>query len=187
MNILKLQNSLAKTVGMAIAIAGILINIPSLAVSQKVTSAKPAATIAQRTRGTIVDVANANPDFKTLVTAIKAADLAKTLSGQGPFTVFAPTNAAFAKLPPDTVEKLLQPENKATLQKILTYHVVSGRLDSRSIKPGEVKTVEGSPVSIKVENGKVSVDGASVSKADIKASNGIIHAIDTVLIPPGLQ
>lgn len=187
MNIPKLRKSLANTVGIAIALSAIIINVPSLANSNTAPSTKPAVTVAQRGRRTIVDVASASPDFKTLVAAIKAAELTKTLSGRGPFTVFAPTNAAFDKLPAGTLEKLLQPENKATLQKILTYHVVSGRFSSKNIKPGEVKTVEGNPVSIKVENGKITVDGASVSKADINASNGIIHAIDTVLIPPGLE
>ncbi|MBW4642762.1 MAG: fasciclin domain-containing protein [Goleter apudmare HA4340-LM2] len=187
MNTQKYQKSLTKTVAIAIAIAGILINVPSFAGTHLAQSRQPATTARRRTNRTIVDVLSANPEFKTLVTAVKAAELEKTLAGKGPFTVFAPTNAAFAKLPEGTVEKLLQPENKATLQKVLTYHVVSGRIDSKSIKPGEVKTVEGSPVSIKVENGKVTVDDANVTKADIKASNGIIHAIDTVLIPPGLQ
>ncbi|MBW4563405.1 MAG: fasciclin domain-containing protein [Mojavia pulchra JT2-VF2] len=140
------------------------------------------------TSGTIVDVASADSSLKTLVTAVKAADLANTLTGKGPFTVFAPTDAAFAALPKGTVEKLLEPENKAILQKILTYHVVPNAIYSNTLQPTQqVKTVEGSPVSIKLEkNGKVTVDQATVTKADIKATNGVIHVIDQLIIPADL-
>jgi uncharacterized surface protein with fasciclin (FAS1) repeats len=134
--------------------------------------------------GSIVDVASSLSDFSTLVAAVKAAGLVDTLSGPGPFTVFAPTNAAFAKLPKGTVETLLKPENKAMLTKILTYHVVSGKVLSTSIRPGAVKTVEGSTVSLKLMGKSVTVNDAKVVKADVPASNGIIHVIDTVIMPP---
>lgn len=133
---------------------------------------------------TIVDVAAGNPDFSTLVTALKAADLVDTLNGAGPFTVFAPTNAAFAKLPAGTVESLLKPENKAKLVSILTYHVVSGKVKAAQVvKLKNAKTVNGKSVAIKVAAGKVTVDNANVTKTDIEASNGVIHVIDSVIIP----
>ena len=132
---------------------------------------------------TIVEIASTNGSFKTLTAALKAAGLVKTLSGSGPFTVFAPTDAAFAALPKGTVEKLLRPENKALLVKILTYHVVSGEVLSTNLKSGKVKTVEGSPVMVKVGTRGVMVNNANVVKADIKASNGVIHVIDRVILP----
>jgi uncharacterized surface protein with fasciclin (FAS1) repeats len=131
----------------------------------------------------IVDTAVAGK-FKTLVAALKAADLVDTLKGPGPFTVFAPTDAAFAKLPPGTLETLLKPENKAKLQSILTYHVVSGKVMSGDVvKLDSAKTVEGGSLTIKTMNGGVMVNNARVVKADIAASNGVIHVIDTVLLP----
>ncbi|MGV0024590.1 fasciclin domain-containing protein [Phormidesmis priestleyi] len=133
---------------------------------------------------TIVGIASTNGSFKTLTAALKAAGLVETLNGAGPFTVFAPTDAAFAKLPKGTVEMLLKPENKAKLVKILTYHVVPGEVLSTSLKPGKVKTVEGSPVSVMVGTGGVMVNNSKVTGADIKASNGVIHVVDTVLMPP---
>ena len=133
----------------------------------------------------IVDTAASNKSFSTLVTAIKAADLAEALKGKGPFTVFAPTNAAFEKLPDGTLESLLKPENKSKLQAILKYHVVSGRVPAaKVVKMDEAPTLEGSAVSIKVKDDKVMVDKAQVTKTDVKATNGIIHVIDTVLMPP---
>lgn len=135
----------------------------------------------------IVDVASAAPNFKTLVAAIKAAGLVDTLKGDGPFTVFAPTDAAFAKLPKGTVESLLKPENKAKLVAILTYHVVKGKVmaaDVMKLKSGtKVATVEGQSVTVKVSKAGVMVDKAKVVKTDIDASNGVIHVIDTVLMP----
>src|SRR5689334_14855656 len=131
----------------------------------------------------IVDTAVA-AKFKTLVAAVKAADLVDTLKGPGPFTVFAPTDEAFAKLPPGTLETLLKPENKAKLQSILTYHVVPGRVLSQDVvKLDSAKTVEGRTLSIKTADGGVMVNNAHVIKADIKTSNGVIHVIDTVLLP----
>ena len=142
-----------------------------------------AAPVRADAPGTIVEIAAANPNFKTLVAAVKAAGLAGTLSGKGPFTVFAPTDEAFAKLPAGTVETLLKPENKAKLQAILLYHVVSGKVLSTDLKDGKVATVEGQDVKIDLSGG-VHVNDAKVTKADIIASNGVIHVIDTVLLPP---
>jgi uncharacterized surface protein with fasciclin (FAS1) repeats len=140
----------------------------------------------ETTTGTIVEVAAGNDSFKTLVAAIQAAGLTKTLSGKGPFTVFAPTDKAFEALPKGTVENLLKPENKAQLQKVLTYHVVAGEVTSKMIKPGNVNTVEGSSVKISVNGDKVMVGPANVISADVDASNGVIHVIDRVLLPPNL-
>jgi uncharacterized surface protein with fasciclin (FAS1) repeats len=135
---------------------------------------------------TVVEIASSNKDFTTLVTAIKAAGLAETLSGKGPFTVFAPTNAAFAKLPKGTVEDLLKPENKAKLTSILTYHVVGAKVlaaDAIKMDGKSAKTVNGQEIAIKVKDGKVMVNDATVTTADIVGSNGVIHVIDTVLLP----
>jgi len=131
----------------------------------------------------IVDTAVAGK-FNTLVAAVKAAGLVDTLKGPGPFTVFAPTDAAFAKLPAGTLETLLKPENKTKLQSILTYHVVAGRVMSKDVvKLDSAKTVEGGSIAIKTMNGAVMVNSAHVTQADIQASNGVIHVIDTVLLP----
>ena len=135
-------------------------------------------------KNTLVDVASANGSFKTLVAALKAAELVETLQGDGPFTVFAPTDAAFAKLPKGTVETLLKPENKAQLVKILTYHVVSGEVLSTTLKPGKVKTVQGDTVSVLIKKSGVTINKSNVTAVDVKASNGVIHVIDTVLMPP---
>jgi uncharacterized surface protein with fasciclin (FAS1) repeats len=135
----------------------------------------------------IVDTAAGDAQFSTLVAAVKAAGLVDTLKSPGPFTVFAPTNDAFAKLPAGTVESLLKPENKAKLVKVLTYHVLSGKTKSKDLagKKLEVATVEGSKVSVDGTHG-VKVNNATVTKADIWTSNGVIHVIDTVLLPAGL-
>lgn len=128
----------------------------------------------------IVETAVSAGNFKTLVTAIQAAGLADTLKGPGPFTVFAPTDAAFAKIPKAKLDALLA--DKAALTKVLTYHVVSGKVMAADVKAGKVKTVEGSEVTLATKGG-VTVDGAKVVKADVVASNGVIHAIDTVIMP----
>lgn len=133
--------------------------------------------------GNIVQVAEANGSFKTLVAALKATGLDKTLASGGPYTVFAPTDAAFAALPKGTVEELLKPKNRALLVKILTYHVVSGENLSTSLKSGSVKTLEGAPVRVNVSSSGVMVNTAKVVKADVKASNGVIHVIDKVMMP----
>ena len=133
----------------------------------------------------IVDTAVSAGQFKTLATAINAAGLAETLKGAGPFTVFAPTDAAFAKLPAGTVENLLKPENKGQLTAILTYHVVPGVTTAADVvKLDEAKTVNGKVVSLHASGGSVMVNNAHVVTADIAASNGIIHGIDSVLMPP---
>jgi uncharacterized surface protein with fasciclin (FAS1) repeats len=145
------------------------------------TAASPAPTAGGKD---IVAIASGDAQFKTLTKALGSAGLVATLQGKGPFTVFAPTDAAFAALPKGTVENLLKPENKAQLTKILTYHVVPGSVLSTSLKSGDVKSVEGSSLKVAVSPGKVTVGGANVVKADIKASNGVIHVIDKVLMPP---
>ncbi|WP_250122620.1 fasciclin domain-containing protein [Chroococcidiopsis sp. CCMEE 29] len=135
----------------------------------------------------LVTLAASNDSFKTLTAALKAAGLTETLSGEGPFTVFAPTDAAFAALPQDALQELLKPENKDILVKILTYHVVPGRVTSTDLKSGEVKTVEGDPVNVKVDpTAGVTVNEAKVVQPDIQASNGVIHAIDKLILPPSL-
>jgi uncharacterized surface protein with fasciclin (FAS1) repeats len=131
----------------------------------------------------IVDTAVA-AKFNTLVAAVKAAGLVDTLKGPGPFTVFAPTDEAFAKLPAGTVENLLKPENKAQLQKVLTYHVVPGKVTAHDVlQLDSAKTVEGGTLAINNGSGGVMVNNAKVTKADIMTSNGVIHVIDTVLLP----
>ncbi|HEY9144273.1 MAG TPA: fasciclin domain-containing protein [Arenimonas sp.] len=138
----------------------------------------------EKAAGTIVDVAAGNADFETLVAAVKAAGLVETLSGEGPFTVFAPTDDAFAKLPAGTLESLLKPENKAQLVSILTYHVVAGKVKAADVvKLDSATTVNGQAADIEVTGNTVRVDGATVTATDIKASNGVIHVIDTVIIP----
>ena len=136
----------------------------------------------------IVDTAVKAGSFKTLVAAVKAAGLVETLKGDGPFTVFAPTDAAFAKLPKATLTSLLKPENKKKLASILTYHVVAGKYDAARItgtgkKKFGLKSVQGSNIAVNLTDG-VKVSGANVVKTDIKTSNGIIHVIDTVMLPP---
>ncbi len=132
----------------------------------------------------IVDTAVAAGSFKTLTTALNAAGLVETLKGKGPFTVFAPTDAAFAKLPAGTVESLLKPENKQKLTSILTYHVVAGNVKAADVvKLSSAKTLNGQSVMIKTLGGKVFINGATVVKADIATTNGTIHVIDTVLLP----
>ncbi len=137
-----------------------------------------------KAKPSIVEIASGNPDFSTLVAALTAADLVGALSGDGPFTVFAPTNEAFAKLPAGTVETLLKPENKDKLTAILTYHVVSGKVTAADVvKLTEAKSLQGDTIAITVANGGVKVDDANVVMTDIEASNGVIHVIDAVIMP----
>jgi len=131
----------------------------------------------------IVAVASGAGNFTTLVKAIKAAGLVETLQGPGPFTVFAPTDAAFAKLPPGTLDDLLKPENKAKLAGILTYHVVPGKVMAADVKTMMAKTVNSQELDIKATGGAVTVNNAKVTNTDIAAKNGVIHVIDTVLLP----
>lgn len=132
---------------------------------------------------TVVEIAIGSPDHTTLVAAVKAAGLVETLSGAGPFTVFAPTNAAFAKLPAGTVESLLKPENKAKLVAILTYHVVPAKVMAADVKTGEAPSVNGKKLLLKADKSGVTVNGAKVVAADLAGSNGVVHVVDTVILP----
>jgi uncharacterized surface protein with fasciclin (FAS1) repeats len=145
-----------------------------------------AETMETTSVGTVVDVAVATEGFATLVAALTAADLVSTLSGEGPFTVFAPTDAAFAALPAGVLDALLLPENVGVLAKILTYHVVSGMVMAADITDSDVATVEGQTVKLATMGG-VTVNGANVVIADVAASNGVIHAIDAVILPPDVD
>jgi uncharacterized surface protein with fasciclin (FAS1) repeats len=146
-----------------------------------------AATVTTGVRASskdIVDTAVAAGSFTTLAKALQAADLVGTLKGAGPFTVFAPTDEAFAKLPAGTLETLLKPENKEKLRRILTYHVVSGKvMAADAMKVTSAKAVSGDTIAVAAKSGTVTVDGAKVVKADILASNGVIHVIDAVILP----
>lgn len=135
--------------------------------------------------GTIVEVASAG-GFGTLVAAVTAAELVDTLNSEGPFTVFAPTDEAFAALPAGVLDALLLPKNKATLAKILTYHVVAGMVMAADVTDSDVATVEGQTIKLATMGG-VTVNGAKVVTADVDASNGVIHAIDAVILPPGVD
>jgi len=131
----------------------------------------------------IVQIAQSNPEFSTLVQALIAADLVSALEGSGPFTVFAPTNDAFAKLPAATLADLLKPENKDKLAAILKYHVVSGKVLAKDVKTMKAKTLSGKELDIQVNGSKVMVNNANVVKTDIIGSNGVIHVVDAVLVP----
>ncbi|OKH24633.1 fasciclin domain-containing protein [Chroogloeocystis siderophila] len=137
----------------------------------------------------IVNVASGDPQFSTLTELVNAAGLTETLEGQGPYTVFAPTNEAFAGLSESTRQQLLQPENRETLRRILQYHVVPGEVTSDQLQSGEVATAEGSPVNVQVDAAanQVRVNDATVIRPDIQASNGVIHGIDSVILPPNLN
>jgi len=156
----------------SLVVAAALLAAPSVVTAQMAAPAK-----------NIVTVAVENGNFKTLAAALTAAGLVETLQGAGPFTVFAPTDAAFAKLPAGTLDALLK--DKAKLAAILTYHVVAGKVEAKDVvKLTSAKTVNGATVAIKVVNGKVMINNATVSTADVQASNGVIHVIDTVILPP---
>jgi len=137
--------------------------------------------------GTVVDVAASDESFSILVEAVKAAGLAETLSAEGPYTVFAPTNEAFEALPPETLDQLLQPENQQMLAQILSYHVVPQEVPSSAVSAGEVDTVAGTPLEVTVDGESVMVNNATVIQTDIEASNGVIHAVDQVILPPDAQ
>jgi uncharacterized surface protein with fasciclin (FAS1) repeats len=161
------------------------------AASATTSAAAPAASEmasepAMAEPGTIVEVASSNSDFETLVAAVTAAGLVETLSGEGPFTVFAPTDAAFEALPEGVLDALLLPENKDALTSILTYHVVSGEVMAADVQPGDVETVEGSSIAITTDGG-VKVNESNVVATDVDASNGVIHVIDAVLVPPTVE
>ena len=159
-----------------------MLTLTSLALAGLLAAVSPA----QAQTKDIVDPAVGAGSYTTLAKALTAADLVTTLKGPGPFTVFAPTDEAFARLPAGTVENLLKPENKAQLRRVLTYHVVAGKVMAADVvKVTSAKTVSGDTLAVKVNGGAVSVDKAHVVKTDIAASNGVIHVIDTVLLPPG--
>ena len=160
-----------------------MLTFTSLALAGIMVGGSPSR--AQQTRD-IVDTAVGAGSFTTLARALTAADLVDTLKGPGPFTVFAPTDDAFAKLPAGTLDNLLKPENKAMLRRVLTYHVVPGKVMAADVvKVSSAAAVSGDTLFIKVSGGTVMVDKARVVKTDIAASNGVIHVIDTVLLPPG--
>lgn len=133
---------------------------------------------------TIAEIAAGSESFTTLTTALEVAGLTDTLSGEGPFTVFAPTDEAFAALPEGTLEQLLQPENREILVQVLTYHVVEGSVMSGDLSTTQVPSIEGRPINVTVGEGRVMVNSANVVQADIEASNGVIHVIDQVILPP---
>jgi len=157
--------------------------IPAIALLASAACSFTAHAASTDTTKDIVAVASDTGNLTTLVTAIKAAGLVETLQGPGPFTVFAPTDAAFAKLPKATLDDLLKPENKAKLAGILTYHVVPGKVMAADVKTMMAKTVNGEKLDIKVTDGAVTVNDAKVTATDVPASNGVIHVIDTVLMP----
>ena len=176
--------------------ASVLISFPGEAqVKNHCSSGTQANTVSSATPKTaqaqnIVTIASGNGSFSTLTRAVQAAGLAGTLSGEGPFTVFAPTDAAFQALErqrPGILQQLLKPENRDTLVKILTYHVVPGRVLSSNLQSGEVNTVQKGAVNVQVSGNRVTVNNARVTQADISASNGVIHVIDKVLLPPDLR
>lgn len=162
---------IARRTVLAVAIAGILSACATMSQANKPESAGK----------DIVDTAVAAGSFKTLVTAVQTAGLVDTLKSPGPFTVFAPTDEAFAKLPPGTVEALLK--DKAALTKVLTYHVVPGKVLAKDVPTADVKTVQGQTVALKKDSSGVTVNGAKVVAADVVATNGVIHVIDTVILP----
>jgi len=169
----------------ALSAAVLLLASTSVAEAGKKCAGNAVTTVSQKKeiKMDIVDTAVSAGSFKTLAAALQAAGLVETLKGEGPFTVFAPTDEAFAKLPAGTVETLLKPENKAKLVGILTYHVVSGNVKAADVvKLTSAKTVQGQTVAIDAKDG-VKVNNANVVKADIETSNGVIHVIDTVLLP----
>lgn len=177
------------TAGVVLA-AGVSLAACSSNSSSPTTTMAPASTTTAPAAQNIVQIAAGDPQLSTLVTAVKAAGLVQTLEGPGPFTVFAPTNAAFAALPAGTLQSLLEPANKAQLTQILTYHVVPGAYTSSNLPMGTVKTVNGATVTVAAMNGKVDItDGkgntVQVTTADVKASNGVIHIINGVLLPAG--
>ena len=168
----------------------LLVAALALALAAPVALAAPAAggdapkAAAPQAAGDLVDTAVAAGQFTTLATALEAAGLVDTLKGEGPFTVFAPTDAAFAALPAGTVENLLKPENKAQLVALLTYHVVPGRVTASQVAGmSSATTVQGGEIAIAAADGAVSVDGARVVTADVMATNGVIHVVDKVLMP----
>ena len=179
----------AKRSGVFAAIAVVMALTLSACGSDKEETMEAVAeeTTEATTVGTIVDVASGAGNFGTLLAAVTAADLVDTLNSAGPFTVFAPTDEAFAALPAGILDALLLPKNKAVLAKILTYHVVSGQVMAADVTDGDVATVEGQTIKLSTMGGGVMVNNATVITADLMASNGVIHAIDAVILPPDID
>jgi uncharacterized surface protein with fasciclin (FAS1) repeats len=180
----KLTNTMKKIRILPVAMLTVAFTVtPMLQADTCAASQATSSPAAHSAAKDLVAVAAGADNFKTLVAAIKAAGLVETLQGKGPFTVFAPTDEAFAKLPPGTVENLLKPENREKLIAVLKYHVVPGKVTAADVKTMEAKTAQGQSVSIKVTSEGVTVDNAKVVKTDILAENGVIHVIDTVILP----
>jgi uncharacterized surface protein with fasciclin (FAS1) repeats len=156
------------------------------AASESAAAAEPSMASEAPMAGDIIEVASTTDGFATLTAAVTAAGLVETLQGEGPFTVFAPTDEAFAALPAGVLDALLLPENKDALTKILTYHVVAGKVMAADVTDGDVPTVEGQTVALSTADG-VTVNGAKVIQADVETSNGVIHAIDAVILPPDVD
>jgi uncharacterized surface protein with fasciclin (FAS1) repeats len=169
------SSSLLLATLVATAVLALPVHAGSCAAGKESAAAKPA--------GDIVAVASSAGSFNTLVAAVKAAGLVETLQGKGPFTVFAPTDEAFAKLPAGTVESLLKPENKTKLIAILTYHVVPGKVFAADVTTAQAPTANGQKLSLVVAGGKVTAGGANVIATDVAASNGVIHVVDSVILP----
>ena len=182
--------SIAMTAGLLAVLAACGDDDDSTSNTEAVTTEAPAteapSTEAPAAAGDIVAVASEAGSFSTLVAAVQAAGLVETLQGEGPFTVFAPTDDAFAALPAGVLDKLLLPENQDVLVKILTYHVVAGKVMAADVMAGEVATVEGQNITLATDGG-VTVNGANVVTADVEASNGVIHVIDAVILPPDVD
>jgi uncharacterized surface protein with fasciclin (FAS1) repeats len=164
-------------------VAGLLAVLAACGDDESTATTTAAATVEA---GDIVAVATGAGSFSTLVAAVQAADLVGTLQSDGPFTVFAPTDDAFAALPAGVLDALLLPENKDVLVKILTYHVVAGKVMAADVTAGDVATVEGQTIALGTDGG-VTVNGANVVTADVEASNGVIHVIDAVILPPDVD
>jgi len=176
-----------KNAMLAVAVLGV--GLLASACSSNSNSSSSAAAATETASKNIVAIAKSDPNLSTLVAAVQAGGLVSTLEGPGPYTVFAPTNAAFAALPAGTLQTLLQPANKAMLDSILTYHVVPGALKAADVVPGEVKTVNGATFTVNSTNGQLTItDGkgntAKIVQTDIVASNGVVHVINAVLLPP---
>lgn len=185
----KFSNSLKKFSAL-VGAASIFVALPVLAGGKPASTPMTPCTSPARTSmaesPSIADIAASNDSFKTLTAALKAAGLDKTLASGGSYTVFAPTDEAFAALPEGTLEELLKPENRNTLVRILTYHVVQGEKTSSALKSGQTNTLEGTPVEVKVSSDGITVNDAKVVQPDIQASNGVVHVIDQVILPPGI-
>jgi len=177
----------ALAIAAGLALAGCSSSADSTSATSAAASPTMASSEAAATPGDIIDIASTTEGFSTLAAAVTAAGLVDTLKGTGPFTVFAPTDAAFAALPAGVLDALLKPENKDALVKILTYHVVAGAVMSGDFTDGQVATLEGQKVILSTNNGNYYVEAGTVVQADVVGSNGVIHAIDVVLLPPDVD